>query len=267
MKKRGVKKRQKSVTLEDHFKKEIASPVITFVSIFIIGAIIVALLNIAGPITGNVTAEDTVLDKIIGPGGLSSAFEKLSSSSLFAQFLLFILVALIVYAVLVSIELFRGKEFIVGAVSVVVAILSTFFLKSTEVATILISYGALGITLTGLLPFILIMVIAKQLADAGYEFLNIVLWVVFFVITIIRWLTASSAEIGTFGGIVYPILLGLVGAMFFMDKQLWKWFRKGKTEGTIEKLEDTTKLASAGNISLAEYVKRTTRRSSKESFG
>lgn len=207
-------------------------------------------------LTTIVIAQDTVLDRLIGPGGLSGVFENLSNSNLFAKTLLFILVALIVYAVAGSLPMMRGdKTYIAALISIVVALLATFFLKSQEINTILLSYGALGITLTGILPFVLIMIIAKQLADAGYGFLNRVIWAVFLIVTGVRWLTATPEDIGTFGTVVYPIIIAAVIIMFAIDKKFWKWFKRGRREGFKEKVEEAAHESVAGAEAMSTIAR------------
>jgi len=135
----------------------------------------------------------------------------------FAQFLLFILVALIVYAIAEELPFVGKKGWIAGGVAIVISILSTFFLRSEEVYTILISYGALGITLTAILPFIVIAVISKRSHDKGYFFLSKILWIVFAVVTLFRLGLSTASEIGTFGNFVYPIVLILTLIMLFLE--------------------------------------------------
>ncbi len=208
----------------------------------------------------DVVSATSILDDITGSGGISAALEKLFDSNIFAKILLFILVALIVYAVAGALPFMKGeKTYIAALIAIVVGLLATFFLKVEEINTILLSYGALGITLTGILPFVLITVIAKQLADAGYRFLNRPIWIVFLIITGVRWLTAEKdtatveGYIGPFGKYVYPLILIAILIMIAIDKQVWKWFRKGKAKGKEEQLKEVVSAGARGIKAGGEF--------------
>jgi len=167
----------------------------------------------------------------------------------FAQFLLFILVALIIYAIAEELPFVGTKTWVAGAIAVVVGLLSTFFLKSEEVYTILLSYGALGITLTAIIPFVIISVIAKKAHDKDNVLLGKLLWITFFVVTLFKWGLSSSSEIGTFGKWVYPIVLSLVLAMLFFEN--WIYFRllKLTLKGESEKAKEFNQAQISAEIS------------------
>jgi hypothetical protein len=194
----------------------------------------------------------SIIESIFGSGDGSTDFIKsLQESSFFSRLLLFSLVALIVYAV-VSVVPFAGNNgWVSGAVAVVVGILATLYLDETEIATILLSYGALGITLTALVPFFIIIVLSKGLSDKGYAIWSKIIWVVFGVVTLVRWASVELEEIGTFGTIVYPAVLIGVLVMIAIEKKIWKLARKSKVDDTKDKAQEGAELAVAGGKAMA----------------
>jgi len=97
---------------------------------------------------------ETLAEKFTG-GGASDILTSLQDSQLFSRFLIFVLVALIVYAVSQALPFFEADnlKWIRGLVAVVVAILATLYLEDFEVTTIVFSYSAFGIALSAIFPF------------------------------------------------------------------------------------------------------------------
>ncbi len=137
----------------------------------------------------------------------------------FQKFLIFALVSLIIYSISSFLPFLENNPWINAGVAVIVGILSAFWLSSEEIATALLSYRALGIILTGIIPFFAIAVISKKSFDKGHPFMGKVLWIGFFVVTLIRWLSAT--DIGAFGKIVYPIVLIVTLIMFFVQNWIY----------------------------------------------
>ncbi|MEK6898647.1 MAG: hypothetical protein AABW79_00950 [Nanoarchaeota archaeon] len=172
------------------------------------------------PAPGSVSA--TVAQDLFG--SIRSFFVGITGSTFqsvgFAQFLLFVLVALIVYSISPFLPFIGDKNWVSIAISIVVALLATLYLKSEEIYTILLSYGALGIVLTGIIPFFAIAVVASKSHEKGHPIFAKIIWIAFFLVTFARWLTANPAEIGNFGKYVYPIVLVLSVIMFFWENRL-----------------------------------------------
>jgi len=221
----------------------------------IIGLLIFGLFAVL-LISNFVAAQDTVFENIFGGagGGLSNFLESLQESNAFSKLLLFALIALIVYAIVGRLPFVKDKDYVPGGIAIVVGILATFFLDSTEVETILLSYGALGITLTALIPFFIIIAISKGLNDAGHGHWSKYLYLIFGIVLVIRWFTANPNEIGIFGQVTYPaVLVGLV-IISIIEKRLWKWQRKKKTETDIDKYEEMNTKALAKTKSDAKVI-------------
>jgi len=199
---------------------------------------------------GFVVAE-TLVEKIvtgIGETGISVPGNDFFEGTGFAKFLLFLLVALIVFGVSELMPFLGGKNknWISGGIAIVVGILATFYLKDTEIYSILLSYGALGITLTVLIPFMLILFMSVKLREDGYGFFSKVLWLVFGIVLLFRWLFADSSEIGSFGSWMYPITALAVLIMFMWGDKIGKAIQKSKIESGIDKMANERKMRRAG---------------------
>lgn len=212
-----------------------------FLGIFIFSILIINLI-------GYVAAEETIAGQFWGKvtnEANSVPFEKTASSPIFAKFLLFLLVTLIVFAILELFPFLQGRRILTFWVSVIVGILSIFYLQSTEVYSILLSYGALGITLTVILPFALVFFMSLQLHQANLSFMSRVAWVVFGVVLFFRWIFADLSQIGVFGKWAYPIGLLLVLILFIEDRQLYRLFLSQETSDRIDRFGQQVRLQNA----------------------
>jgi hypothetical protein len=151
----------------------------------------------------------TFWDQLTGSGrGVSQFFSDVInlnvggiSQVVAAQWLLFFLVFLIVYAISANIP-FLGKNrgfALRGGVSIIIGILAVFFLKREEVYTILQSYTALGVALTVIVPFFVIAVVSKDLLESRHTVISKFIWILFLGTLMVRYLTADPSEIGAFG--------------------------------------------------------------------
>ncbi len=124
-----------------------------------------------------------------------------ASEKVVAQWLLFFLVVLIIYAVSSAIP-FLGENrhyTIRWLVSIIIGILAIFFLKGEEILTILQTYKTLGVALTVIVPFFVIAVVSKDLQDKQHGILSKFIWILFLGTLIVRYATVDVAEIGDFG--------------------------------------------------------------------
>jgi hypothetical protein len=195
----------------------------------ILGLILLSVLLIS--LVANFVAAQsiwqTITEKAWGPDAFS--ITTLTQGTWFAQFLIFLLITLIVYAISEWIPFLEEKSWLSFAISVIIGLLASVYLKSEEVYTILLSYSAFGIVLTSIIPFILIAVIAKKLNEKGHTMMGKVMWIALAVVIIMKWFTAT--EIGAFGKIAYPIVLILVAVMLIWENRLYLiLFKKQVTE-------------------------------------
>lgn len=168
-----------------------------------------------------------------------------ASSLVMAKILLFILVALIVYAVSEFVPFLENRGPVAALIAIVVGILSVFFLKSEEIYTVLISYGAFGIAVTIIIPLILVGVISSQLYNKQYILASKLVWIVYLLAIILKFLAADSDQIGTFGlwlfGITIPLALIMAiwshKIYFFIFKEQ---IRNASVVGEAEALAEIT---------------------------
>jgi hypothetical protein len=143
----------------------------------------------------------------------------------FAQFLLFMLVTLIIYAISDSLPFLGRTGFVPLLISIIIGILSVMYLNVQDVRGILLSYSAFGIALTTIIPFILVAVISKNLHKKGYPMISKALWILLFVSLMYKLLTADVAKIGAFKWI-YIITGILVLAMILWENKFYYFFFK-----------------------------------------
>ncbi len=187
----------------------------------------------------------TILDDI--KSGLGNLFNLSVGSEgdnlLVAKILLFVLVALIVYAVSEFVPFLDKRGPVAALIAIVVGILAVFFLKSEEIYTVLTSYGAFGIALTLIIPFILMAVISKRLYEKEYVFASKIIWVIFIVAIIMKYLIADN--IGVFGKTMFYIVLLITLLMLLWEQKLWHFvfvtgIKTARESGQDEALAEVT---------------------------
>ena len=224
--------------------------VITILSLFLIAFSMqfVVAENVGDQLVKAVTPGD------LDTGVIGDALSIFTESDGFAKFLIFILVTLIIYGI--SDSFMEGKSVLRFGVSLIIGILSTFYLVNTEVRSILLSYGALGITLSLIIPFVIIVIMGRKLSTEGkVPFASKVLWLGFGIILIMRWWTAPTNEIGAFGIIIYPVIALATLIMLIWDRRLYAFFMKEETAAELEKFRDKARRARVARDELAKDVK------------
>jgi hypothetical protein len=169
-----------------------------------------------------------------------------ADSSWFPKTLMFLLVALIVYSVAQFLPFMGDNEYVKWGISVIVGIMSIFFLDSEQIATILLSYKAMGIVLTGIVPFVVVAVIAKKLNEGEHRWISKFMWIGLFVVIATLWATAK--DIGDFGFWTYLVISIICLGMVFWEKKLWEYLFKKKMEGSVETEQDTQKLTQIARV-------------------
>lgn len=192
-----------------------------------------------------------------------------SGDSLIPQkILLFILVALLVYSIANFIPIIENQNFYVKTtISIVVAILATFWLLPAEVYTILQSYSTLGIVLTTFFPLVVLLTFTIELYKGKPEYAIIAkaMWVAFFVILTMKflspayaWLTTGSAPKesgGMFGAVAYTITAVICLIMIFWGGRLSRIILHQRIKGIIEAKKITSDAERAAVIAKYEQLK------------
>ncbi|MEI6058881.1 MAG: hypothetical protein WCP89_03865 [archaeon] len=175
----------------------------------------------------SVVSAETILDKLLvfsqSPGHF---WDNWFQGTSFAQFLLFLLVTLVVFAIMEFVPFIKSKGWLAFGISVIIGILSIAYIKPEEVYTILLSYTSFGIALTSLIPFLLVAVISKKLHDKGHTTFSKVLWIVIGVSVLMKWITADTKEIGTFGQVAFPLAVILILIMILWENKFYYFIFK-----------------------------------------
>lgn len=180
---------------------------------------------------------------------------KFAQSPAFGQFLLFILIALVIYSVGEFLPFLEGKDWVAGGIAIVIAALSTLYLTPQEVYSILLTYSTLGITLTIILPFLAISAISFRARDKGKsEFLGKFLWIVFLVVLTMKWITSDPEQVGTFGKWIFPLMFfGALIILVWGDRIFGIMVRQGD-KSKIEFNRRVTAKATAAKAADAASV-------------
>jgi len=116
----------------------------------------------------------------------------------FAKILVFMLVFLVVFLVLENIGIFNseGRTWVVWVISAIIGFLATAFLLPTDIMSLLLSYSALGLTITTLIPLALLIGFSYQAAksegNAGMIMIQWVAWIIFLLYTIYKTFSAYN---------------------------------------------------------------------------
>ncbi len=223
-----------------------------------VGVVSAADPGVPGPIDTIFSAIGKAFESIGKVFGITSTTTGTSflQSDTFARFLMFCLVALVIYSVSPFLPFVSDKSWATIGISLIVAALSTFFLKKEEVYTAILSYNALGVTLTAIIPFFAIAAIALKARTNGHVLLSKSMWVAFMVVIIMRLSSAATSgqDIGDFGRSVYWITLLGALFMFLFDKYAAKLFLKWKMRGSVDATNLSYQSSMAGALARKEQA-------------
>lgn len=190
----------------------------------------------------NFVSAQTVGEKILGNLGVDSTNLKASLTGIsFAKFLFFLLVALIIYGIGDFLPFIGKKPSVNTGIAIIIAYLSTMYLSNEEIYSVLLSYSALGIILTGMVPFFVIAAIQYKAYEGGYHFASKLLWIVFIIVLAIKFFTANSNEIGKFGQWAYFLLAFASLGLFIWESSLFKLLVKDRVKEGIARYAIKTK--------------------------
>ena len=187
---------------------------------------------------------ESILDKVLNTTN-TELFSKFLEGTSFAKFLLFLLVALIIYGLGDFLPFTSQKPLVNSAIAVIVAYLSTMFLDSQEIYSILLSYSALGIVITGMVPFFMIAVIQFKAYERGYHYASKLLWIVYIFAIAIKWSSADLADLGFFGSWAYPLLAIAAICLFIWESPLFKLLYKDRFREGVERYAQKRRASTA----------------------
>jgi len=200
--------------------------------------------------------EENPIEKIaslLSKSGFSADFIK---DVLSPQILFFILIFLILFAVLDQIPLFKNKPGILTAVSIIVAILSAGYIKTDWFLPILNQYTSIGITISFLLPFVLLFYFIKNMVPNNFLIQRII-WGTYTIIVavnaFINWPEIATRNDNIAKGLYWGvIILSLI--MLISGGRIMKYLFKEKLTETIYKREKFDRLLAAGDIARAKRL-------------
>lgn len=174
--------------------------------------------------------------------GIADVFKPISSAilggvdtgeALFSKFLLFILVAMVIYTIVIVIPGFEGKTGIATVISIIVSILGVRFLITDNlINAILLPYGALFISLSVGIPLVIFFFAFSKITNPIVRKAGWALYVAAF--GILGWMRAS--DLGK-ASLIYVIAIILAFIALLFDGTIQKLKRAGK----IEKAKTSTK--------------------------
>jgi hypothetical protein len=216
-------------------------------SVKILGIVLLSVMFIS-LIAGIVAAQeknaiDTLKDALNGFfGTTNSTF----LNTLFSPQILFgILIFLVIFAIVSSINIFGKKAWLTTGISIVVSILAAGFIDPSWYGPLINQYTAIGITISFLLPFVLLFFFIKQVAPLNKAFQTII-WVVYSVIIAVNaFLNMDKIGETPFAKLLYFALFILGIVMIVYSKKIFKWIFKEEQNTKIDKAASKAKKAAA----------------------
>ena len=197
--------------------------------------------------TGFVSAQSMTNDLFDPVKEMFSEWQEGDLSVNVAKYLFLFLVAIVIFNVLEFIPILGGKGPIRWVVAFIVSFLATAYLSKSDIYTMLASYGALGLVLGGVIPFLILMAFSIQLSKGGKknrggQLFAKFMWFVFIIFLIWKLIdgmwgftTGGEQVINIVEGFVY---LGLIVAgivwIWFAEKWVINFLFKNKLESDVE---------------------------------
>lgn len=188
------------------------------------------------------------------------------TKNLISKLLLMILVIIIIYSIASFLPFIpQDKDYINWLIAAIVGILSFMFVSKENIDYIIVTYEALGIMLTSLLPLIAILVITYKLRERYGDIASIVnpaLIVGFLIYIGIKWIkmTPSLSQFSSWPELayVYPATFIITVVWLVLEKRISKWIFKKAMLGSIDKFRNMEMEVTAAEINklrdLLEYA-------------
>lgn len=169
---------------------------------------------------------------------------------LFEKFLLFILLASIIFVSVKNISMFEDNKAVLWTISLIVPLLGVRYLDFVWINTIIMQYQVLGIALTGILPFIIYLFFIHSIES---HTVRVVGWVFFIVVYYGLWSTTQYDNYGQVYlwtmliSIIFILLDGTIHRYFVLQK-----FKNGERMNLdlyLAKIDEKIKLIEGSNLS------------------
>jgi len=146
----------------------------------------------------------------------------ISDEFLFAKILLAILLFVVINAVMQKMPQFRNQKGVSAIIAIVISIFAVRFISENDlVSGILLPYGALGVALTAILPFLIFFYFIhdSQMGSFGRR----ITWFFFAVVFVVLWY-AKSSDLGGISNQIYGWTLAGVTIAFIFDGNIHQYF-------------------------------------------
>jgi hypothetical protein len=150
--------------------------------------------------------------------------------------------------------------------ALIIAFLATAYLTPSNVYTVLASYGALGIVLGAVIPFVILLFFSSQLGKeggAGGMLLSKIIWAAF--ILFLVWkivdgmfnISGVGATIGAVEGWVYVAFIVLSLAWVFgFDRYIFAFIKKEGIKDVKSRYAEAAELSGAKTKTDSEFMKK-----------
>jgi hypothetical protein len=201
----------------------------------------------------------------LGNLGSFNFFKNLDSTNIgLSKFLFFLLIALMVFGVVDLLPIMPDstitKTWIALGISVVVALLAIMNFDVQVINSILVTYDALGITLSVILPFMIIAGLSFKFYQQGYALFSKFIWLVFLVILSVRLLSMDSSKFIQGWGIAYLIILILSAILFIWDRRVYRLFSRKEFANKLDVFQNQLEKQAAKRKLEAKDFEESNRR-------
>jgi MFS family permease len=231
-------------------------------SMKILGIVLVSIMLVS-LLTGIVAANGgTIFDPV---RDLFVEWEEGQLSQNIAKYLFMALLTLLIYAISKHFPFLEKTEwYINGAISLVIAFLATAYLTPEEIYVMLTAYGAMGMIMGAIIPFIVITFFSIELAKKasfGGTLIQRIIWLGFGVFLIYKLIAGWANNL--FGPLEFFLYLGILivslGMLVFNKQIMRKIFHseiQATKEGLLREVEQGDALAIADKAKWKAARKR-----------
>jgi len=242
------KERERAKKKNSYDKKYLAIGII----VVFVFAFLLNFVNVSQP-------SEQIPNTITGHSIIGDLFANWSGGNLdvnIAKYLFWIILTLFIFSAL-HFAKFPDNSFIQFLLGITIAFLSTAYITPEEVFTILTTYTALGLTLSVIVPFLILIFFSAMLLSnekishmtIAKIMMEVMLWPFFIGFLIYKLITGYSGhELSTGMQIVMFAVLGISGLILLFNKNFRKWVRslgieimKAKSEMKRTVAEETKK--------------------------
>ena len=169
-------------------------------------------------------------------GGDDEGIGSLFSKDGLATLLIIFLVVMLVYDITSILPFFNSKDWIKWVFSIVFGILAFLFVNPKEIAVLVSTYQAVGVTIVAVIPFIVIWAFvwklehrAEEETKPSYSMFGKMIWGFFGAYLLFQWNKLRNAPETANSPVLmaYLVLAVVAIVLVFMQSKIYAWLRKG----------------------------------------